>query len=248
MTVFGLIGQTLSHSFSKSYFEKKFGDLGLGDHEYRNFELANIHGFPAILKADPDLKGLNVTYPYKEAVIEYLDELSPEAAEIGAVNCVAIAAGKTKGYNTDVYGFAQSIRPFLDRHHERALILGTGGAAKAVSFVLGTFGLELFFVTSDPNKKKERSFLYGEVNRRMMEACKLVVNCTPLGMFPDVDRYPEIPYQYFTPEHLAYDLIYNPEETLFMQKAKEAGASTVNGLSMLQLQAEKSWQIWQEHK
>lgn len=245
MHLYGLIGQTLAHSFSKFYFEKRFIEQGIFDAEYLNFELATIRGFPALLQAEPQLRGLNVTYPYKEAVIEYLGALSPEATEVGAVNCIAIREGKTTGYNTDVYGFSQSIKPFLDRHHERALILGTGGGAKAVAYVLSKMGIDLFYATSDPAKKGKNVYLYREINANVMNACKLVVNCTPLGMFPQADRYPELPYPGFTPEHLAYDLIYNPEETIFLKNAKAGGAATVNGLSMLHLQAERSWNIWQ---
>lgn len=246
MHVFGLIGRNLSHSFSRSFFEKKFSELGLHDHVYRNFELASISGLPGLLKADPTVKGLNVTFPYKVAVMEFLDELSPEAAEAGAVNCIKVYNGKTIGHNTDVYGFSQSIKPFLDRHHENALILGTGGASKAVSFALKKFGIQQFFVTSDPGKKNGNTYLYPDVNDRMLASCKLVINCTPLGMYPQVDQCPELPYHCFSGEHLAYDLVYNPPETLFLKMAAASGAAAVNGLSMLHLQAEKSWQIWQD--
>jgi shikimate dehydrogenase len=247
MSQYGLLGRSLSHSFSKNYFGKKFEDLLFSGNTYSNFELDHIEGFPALLKAEPGLVGLNVTYPYKEAVIEYLNDLSPEAKEIGAVNCIKISKGKTTGHNTDTYGFSQSIKPFLDHHHERALLLGTGGGSKAVAFVLGKMGVEIFYATSDPEKRKEgKVFLYEELNGHMMNACKLIVNCTPVGMYPDVDKFPSLPYSFFGPQHLAYDLIYNPEETVFLSKAKEAGAQTLNGMSMLKLQAEKSWEIWNE--
>jgi shikimate dehydrogenase len=242
--VFGLLGASLSHSYSESYFRKKFKELGLNDHLYLNFELANLHGFKQLISDEAELVGLNVTFPYKEAIIKYLDDLSSEAEEIGAVNCISIKNGKTIGYNTDVYGFTQSIKPFLDRNHEKALVLGTGGGAKAVAYALGQFRIPVFFATSDPAKKNKNTFPYKSVNERMLASCKLVVNCTPLGMFPQVDKCPPLPYDAFTAEHLVYDLIYNPEETLFLQKARQAGASTVNGLSMLHLQAEKSWEIW----
>lgn len=243
MEVYGLLGRSLSHSFSKNYFEKKFRELNRTA-VYRNFELEHIEGFPALMAAENNLRGLNVTYPYKEAVIPYLDDLSPEAAEIAAVNCISVKNGRTTGYNTDVYGFLQSVKPFLDRNHERALVLGTGGAAKAVAFGLKKFNIPVFFVTSDAAKKKDNVFLYSEVNERFMSSCKLLINCTPLGMHPQEDRCPDLPYGHLTPEHLVYDLIYNPAETLFLKKAKAAGAVTVNGLSMLHLQAEKSWEIW----
>ncbi len=242
--LYGLLGRALSHSYSKEYFENKFRELKLHEHEYRNYELETIQGFATLIEAEPALRGLNVTYPYKEAVIDYLDALGSEAREIGAVNCIKIENGRTTGYNTDVYGFRQSIKPFLDRHHERALILGTGGGAKAVAHVLAQFGIGIIYVSSDPAKKGAGIILYNEVNEHVMNACKLVVNCTPLGMFPETDRFPDLPYQHFSPEHLAYDLVYNPEETKFMSKARAQGSAVVNGLSMLQLQAEKSWEIW----
>ena len=242
--LYGLIGASLAHSFSADFFRRKFSQLGLTDHEYRTFELATLHGFPQLIKDQPALRGLNVTFPYKEAIIEYLDELSEEAAEIGAVNCIRISQGRTKGFNTDVYGFMQSIKPFLDRNHERALLLGTGGAAKAVSYGLKKLGIAVFHATSAPQKAADRIMLYENINENVIRSCKLIVNCTPLGMFPATDQLPNLPYQHFTSEHLAYDLIYNPAETLFLKKAREAGAVTVNGLSMLHLQAEKSWEIW----
>lgn len=244
MINFGLIGISLSHSFSKTYFEKKFTEQGLKDYAYLNFELQNIEEIKTVFKTD-SLKGLNVTNPYKEEVIPFLDELSVEAKEIGAVNCIKIENGKTKGFNTDAYGFGQSIKPFLDTTHEKALILGTGGASKAVAYSLKKTGVEVFHATTS-GKQKANTFFYNEINERMMEAFKLVINTTPLGLFPDVNESPALPYHLFTDKHLAYDLIYNPEQTLFLKRAKEKGAITINGLSMLHLQAEKSWEIWTE--
>lgn len=242
---FGLIGQTLTHSFSKTYFEKKFRALQLSDHHYSNFELERIDDLKTLLASEPNLKGLNVTIPYKQQVIPFLDELSAEAKEIGAVNCISISGKKLTGHNTDVYGFSQSIKPFLDVNHQRALILGTGGASRAVAYALRRTGVDVYFVTTSA-KKNENTFFYSEVNEVVMNAFKLVVNTTPLGMFPQTQEAPAIPYELFTPLHLAYDLVYNPEETLFLKRAKESGAVTVNGLSMLQLQAEKSWEIWNQ--
>jgi shikimate dehydrogenase len=244
MINFGLIGISLSHSFSKTYFEKKFTEQGLKDHAYLNFELQNIEEIKTVFKTD-NLKGLNVTNPYKEEVVPFLDELSLEAKEIGAVNCIKIENGKTKGFNTDAYGFGQSIKPFLDTTHEKALILGTGGASKAVAYSLKKTGVEVFHATTS-DKQKANTFFYNEINERMMEAFKLVINTTPLGLFPNVNESPALPYHLFTDKHLAYDLIYNPEQTLFLKQAKEKGALTINGLSMLHLQAEKSWEIWKE--
>lgn len=244
---FGLIGKTLSHSFSKSYFEKKFRDLGLSGYSYVNFEIPSVSDFPKILPEHSGLAGLNVTIPYKETIIPFLDDLSQEAKEIGAVNCVKIQNGKKTGYNTDAYGFGQSIKPFLDTNHERALILGTGGASKAVAYALKKVGVEVYFVTSSNTKEKPNSFFYSELNEFVMNAFKLVVNTTPLGTSPKEKESPDLPYQFFGENHLAYDLIYNPEETEFLRKAKGAGALTINGLSMLHLQAEKSWEIWQNN-
>jgi len=242
MINFGLIGKSLSHSFSRSYFEKKFIENELNDHFYKNFELETIEQFSNVLKTQ-NLKGLNVTNPYKESIIPFLDELSIEAKEIGAVNCINIVNGKTIGYNTDAYGFGQSIKPFLDTTHGRALILGTGGASKAVAYALKKIGVEVFFTTSS-NKKNTNTFFYDEINEGMMSAFKLIINTTPLGLYPNINEAPALPYHLFTDKHLAYDLIYNPEQTLFLKQAKEKGAVTINGLSMLHLQAQKSWEIW----
>ncbi len=244
MTVFGLIGKSLGYSFSKSYFEKKFKDLNLQNHQYLNFEIPEISHLKALLKEHPNLKGFNVTIPYKEQIISFMDVLDKEAQEIGAVNCVACRDGKLFGYNTDVYGFSQSIKPFLDTNHERALVLGTGGASKAVAYALKKVGVEVYFVTSSRQKKEPNYFFYEEINEVVMNAFKLVVNTTPLGTSPNVNEFPPLPYASFTPKHLAYDLIYNPAETSFLSKAKASGAVIQNGLSMLQLQAEKSWEIW----
>lgn len=239
---FGLIGKSLAHSFSKSFFENKFSEKNLKDYYYQNFEIEKIEEIKTVLNTD-NFFGFNVTNPYKESIIQFLDELSPEATTIGAVNCVKIINNKKIGFNTDAYGFGQSIKPFLDTSHERALILGTGGASKAVAFSLKNIGVELFFV-SRSEKKNTKTFFYNELNERVMDAFKLIINTTPLGLYPNINRAPPLPYHLFTSNHMAYDLIYNPEQTLFLKQAKEKGAVTINGLSMLQLQAEKSWEIW----
>lgn len=242
----GLLGKKLTHSFSKKYFEEKFSKLNLNGHTYHNFELDSIQDFPKLLSANIMLSGLNVTVPYKESVIPFLNELSEEAKEIGAVNCITIINGKTKGYNTDYYGFGTSIKPFLEPQHNRALILGTGGSAKAVAYALSKIGVEHHFVTSSTDKKSPNTFFYSELNPIILKQFLLIINCTPLGMIPNENECPAIPYDYITSNHLAYDLIYNPEETLFLSKCKNKGAVTINGLSMLQLQAEKSWEIWNQ--
>lgn len=244
MVNFGLIGKSLAHSFSKKYFEKKFSELGLENNFYHLIELETIQDFKKNISKIENLKGLNVTIPYKESIIPFLDELSPEATEIGAVNCINFIDGKLIGYNTDVYGFSQSVKPFLDTNHQRALILGTGGASKAVAFALKKVGVDVYFVTSSKEKKTENTFFYSEINKLVMNAFKLIVNTTPVGTFPNIEECLPVPYQSLTKQHLAFDLIYNPEQTLFLKKAKERESITVNGMSMLQLQAEKSWEIW----
>ncbi len=249
---YGLIGKSLTHSFSKSYFEKKFSELGLNDHIYLNFELKEISELKELLHHHPELRGFNVTIPFKETVMDFLDELSEEAKAIGAVNCVKVLtseSGQTKhagkqliGYNTDVFGFASSIKPFLEPHHGRALILGTGGSSKAVAYALKRIGVEVFYASS--SKTGNNVFTYAQLNEQMLNAFKLIVNTTPLGMFPSAEEVPKIPYQFISAQHLCYDLIYNPEETLFLKKCREKGSVTLNGFDMLKLQAEKSWEIW----
>jgi shikimate dehydrogenase len=240
----GLIGKSLSHSFSKPYFEEKFLQLNLTQCAYSNFELENISDFTKLLTENSLLNGLNITNPYKEAVIPFLNDLSDEAKEIQAVNCIKINAGKLVGYNTDYYGFSQSIKPFLEPKHNKALILGTGGASKAVAYALKKIGVEVYFVTSSQIKKSINTFFYTELNNHIFNAFGLIVNTTPLGLYPNINEAPNIPYELITPNHLCYDLIYNPTETLFLKQAKQQGALIVNGLSMLKLQAEKAWEIW----
>jgi shikimate dehydrogenase len=242
MTNYALIGKSLAHSFSKSYFENKFDDLGLAHARYHNVELENINAIKSVLSTIENLRGFNVTIPFKQSIIPHLDELTNEAAEIKAVNCVSIVDGKWIGHNTDVYGFAQSIKPFLDANHERALILGTGGASSAVAFALKKIGVDVFFVSRNPTN--QNTLNYTDINEQVMGAFKCVVNTTPVGMFPDESKCPDLPYHFFTEKHLAYDLIYNPAQTLFLKRALSQGSIVVNGLSMLQLQAEKSWEIW----
>lgn len=242
----GLIGKSLSHSFSKSYLEEKFIKENKSDFLYSNFDLENLDTFPELILKH-HLSGLNVTKPYKESIIPFLNELDVTAKEIGAVNCIKITWENNtpflKGYNTDYYGFAQSIKPFLEPIHQKALILGTGGASKAIAYALKNVGIDVYYVTSS-EKKAANYFHYSELNQYVLNAFKLIVNCTPLGMYPKTTVCPDIPFQYLTPEHLLYDLIYNPEETLFLQKGKAQGAVTINGLNMLKLQADKAWEIW----
>jgi shikimate dehydrogenase len=241
MKRFGLIGKQLSHSFSPAFFADFFQKQGIDAH-YTAFELQEISDFPELIK-DPIFGGLNVTIPFKTEIIPFLDELDPLASEIQAVNVIAFENGKTKGYNTDVFGFQQSIKPFLTFHHERALIFGTGGASKAVAYVFKSLGIDVIFV-SQTESNESNHFTYADVNEYMIAACKVIINCTPLGMSPNVDSAPEMPYEALSEEHLLIDLIYNPEETLFMKRGRAHGATAMNGLSMLQHQALKSWEIW----
>jgi shikimate dehydrogenase len=244
MKQLGLIGKKVTHSFSKVYFEDKFGKLGISDYSYDLFPMHDIRLFPELLQQTPNLVGLNVTIPYKEQVIPYLTDLDVTAKETGAVNCIKISSPTERiGFNTDAFGFQQSIKPFLEPQHDKALILGTGGAAKAVAFVLRTIGVECWFVSRNQSGKENR-FTYDQVTNAMMDHFKLIVNTTPMGMFPDIHSCPPIPFQTIGPQHLLYDLIYNPEETEFIKRAKQQGAVAVNGLSMLYHQADKAWEIW----
>lgn len=239
---YGLIGYPLSHSFSKKYFTEKFVKENITDCEFNAFAIEKIDLLPQLIKDNPTLKGLSVTIPYKESVIPFLGELDVTAKKIGAVNCIKITDGKLIGYNTDAFGFKQSIKPFLESHHERALIIGTGGASKAVEYVLKEIGLSCHFVTR--TKTSENQFTYDELNENMINAFKLIVNASPVGMFPNVDNAPKIPYEFISSAHLLYDLVYNPAETEFLKRGKAKGAATVNGLSMLHQQAEEAWRIW----
>jgi shikimate dehydrogenase len=239
MRKYGLVGKKLDHSFSKSFFTEYFEKHEI-DASYENIEvptIASLLDFPGL----ETFSGFNVTIPYKTAIIPLLHGLSPEAEAIGAVNTVKIAGGKMTGYNTDAFGFQQSIKPFLTNLHERALILGTGGASKAVEYVLHQIGLDVLFVSRDPQANE---FSYGDINENMVNACKLIVNCTPVGTFPDVTAKPDFPTQFLTPQHLVADLIYNPAKTQLLQEAEARGADILNGHSMLKEQAMKAWEIW----
>ena len=243
MRLFGLIGHPLTHSFSAGYFANKFNDLKITDCEYRNFDIPDIQLFNDIIEAHPELEGLNVTIPYKESIIPFLDSIDQEAKLIGAVNCVCIdAEGNKIGYNTDAYGFYHSIKPFLENKYERALILGTGGASKAVAYVLKKLGIRVFFASRNPTESYHIS--YKEINAENIMMFPLIVNTTPLGTFPNVEAFPELPYESLTSNHFLYDLTYNPEESEFLKRGKMQGALTANGKLMLQLQAERSWQLW----
>ena len=244
--LYGLIGYPLSHSFSKRYFNEKFRREGLEDYHYELFPLEKIEALPALLKAHPGLRGLNVTIPYKQQVMSYLDKLEEGAASVGAVNTIKIREGRLTGYNTDVYGFERSLRQFLEDNEAaiaglQALVLGTGGASKAVAFVLQKMGIQFQLVSRN---NKPGTLTYQKLNETLMQNHRLIINTTPLGMLPKVETYPEIPFQYIGPQHLLYDLVYNPEKTAFMARGSQQGAAVHNGLAMLHLQAEKAWEIW----
>lgn len=244
MDKYGLIGYPLVHSFSISYFNEKFENEGI-DAVYSNFEIPSIENLMEVLNLNPELKGLNVTIPYKEQVIEYLDAISPEAKEIGAVNVIRVSHKgnkvQLKGFNSDVIGFTQSIEPILEPCHKKALILGTGGASKAINFGLKSLGLETLFVS---RSKRPNAITYEEITADTIKEYNVIVNCTPCGMYPHTDECPLLPYEAMDRRTLLYDLIYNPDETLFLKKGKAQGATIKNGLEMLLLQAFASWKFW----
>ncbi len=240
MNRFGLLGRNISYSFSQGYFTQKFKDLGLEGHSYENFDLQKIEELKNVLAQD-HLRGLNVTIPYKQEVIPYLDELDPKAEKIGAVNTIQFSKRGLKGFNTDAYGFKKSLEPFLKPHHTHALILGTGGASKAVRFVLDELGIANTYVS---RSKKDGQYTYEELDKDIIEKNTLIINCTPLGTYPNIEDKPALPYQYLGPRHLLYDLIYNPEKTSFLAYGEAKGATISNGLKMLEQQAEKAWEIW----
>lgn len=248
MIQLGLLGKKLSHSFSKNYFEQKFKKEELVGYSYTLFELDHIEELPELLEKHPDLIGFNVTIPFKTAIIPFLNELDEKAQAVGAVNTVCIERKEgilfLKGYNTDIEGFANSIKPFLKNTHERALILGTGGASKAVEFVLNNLGIETLIVSRNP---QHNQLNYSEINKYVIKYHNLIINCTPLGMYPNISSYPNIPYEFLTESHTLLDLVYNPEITEFLKRGKKEQATTLNGSSMLYNQADKAWEIWKSY-
>lgn len=240
--MYGIIGYPLLQTFSPGYFNKKFEAQGIPD-TYLKFPLDKIEDLKQVLKEHPDLKGMNVTIPYKQEVIALLDELDDTARQIGAVNTIAILNGKLKGYNTDTIGFLNSLKPLLKPQHTKALILGTGGASKAVAYALEKLNISYRLVSRDI---KGVHLSYDDLNEAIMEEHKLIINTTPLGMVPNENLCPDIPHTFISAAHLLYDLIYYPEETLFLRKGKESGAQVKNGYEMLIGQAEAAWEIWQQ--
>lgn len=247
MIKLGLIGFPLGHSFSKSYYLKKFKEENITNIAYDLYEIEDINLFKDLYVNNPDLRGCNVTIPHKVAILPFLDELSDEVKAIGATNCITIShtegelAPKLRGYNTDIYGFQASLTPLLKAHHKRALVLGTGGASKAILYVLKQLEIPYLIVS---RTKEKGDLTYEELTPRIIQENTVIINCTPLGTFPNTAQYPQLPYDALTADHLLYDLIYNPEETLFLKNGKERGAHIKNGYEMLILQAEKNWEIW----
>lgn len=247
MKTFGLIGHRLGYSFSRNFFTEKFVTENLSEHEYVNFELDSIEEFPGIFEQGKEICGLNCTIPYKQQIMQFLDEIDEEAAQIGAVNTVKITYPEgqrhLKGFNTDCYGFENSLRPMLEKKHKKALILGTGGASKAIKYILEKLNIE-YLSASIEDQLFEKEIRYAEITEELLKEYLIIIHATPIGTFPNVDNCPDIPYQSLTPNHILFDLVYNPEETLFLKKGKVQGAKTKNGLEMLHLQAIRSWEIW----
>jgi shikimate dehydrogenase len=241
MRVFGLIGYPLGHSFSKKYFADKFEREGITGNVYELYPLEQIGEIEELLNSNPHLAGLNVTIPYKEQVIAYLDSMSLVVEEIGACNCIHIQDGRLMGHNTDVIGFSRSLLPKLKPHHKQALILGTGGSSKAVAYTLKELNIPFLQVSRNPS---EGMIGYEEINQSMLEAHTLLINTTPVGMYPDIEKAPAIPYQFIGADHYLFDLVYNPERTRFLQEGALRGATVENGSDMLVIQAEASWEIW----
>lgn len=257
MKKFGLIGYPLGHSFSKKYFTEKFEKEGIEDCVYELYPIENVSDVQELLKSNPELCGLNVTIPHKIGVMYYLDKITPEAKAIDAVNCIKVINQKPvesfftgefsatkirlEGHNTDAYAFEASLKPLLKKHHNKALVLGTGGGSRAVSYVLDKLGINFKIVSRRSTRKQ---IGYSEINQAIMREYTIIINTTPLGTFPDVSSFPEIPYNLITSRHLLYDLVYNPAETEFMKRGREQGSVVKNGEEMLHLQAEKAWEIW----
>lgn len=247
MRNYGLIGKDISYSFSEKYFSEKFEKDNITDANYQNFDIADIKNFKEQVMSTKGLAGLNVTIPYKETIIPYLDSLDKKAKQIGAVNTIKITKkGTLKGYNTDCYGFKKSLKPHLKKHHQKALILGTGGASKAIAFVLDQLKINYSFVSRQASKNE--TYTYNSLTNEIINNHQIIINCAPVGTFPDVNQAPNLPYSGMSSKHILFDLIYNPSQTLFLKHGKQQGATVINGYDMLVFQAEKAWQIWNKIK
>jgi shikimate dehydrogenase len=245
MKTYGIIGFPLTHSFSQQYFTEKIGREGIAGSVFHSFPLASIDEFPGLLSANPSLKGLAVTIPYKEQVLKYVTRQSAEVEQIGATNCIKINGDELTAYNTDITGFEKSFVKKLKPHHTKALVLGTGGASKAVQYVLNRLGVE-FLVVSRNKSETEKFIQYSRISAETINEFSIIINTTPLGMSPAEDDCPDIPYSFLTPNHYLFDLVYKPLKTLFLQKGEEQGATVENGFEMLIIQAEENWRIWNE--
>ena len=241
MGTYGLIGKNIDYSFSKRFFKKKFENENL-NHNYVNFDIKEIDELPLILSKTKDLLGLNVTVPYKETIIPFLDKLHSDVQKIGAVNTIKIKNGNLIGYNTDHYGFSKSIIPYINKKHRSALIIGTGGASKAIYFALNKLNIKAKFISREP--KNIQYLSYSDLTSNIIKENLIIINCSPVGTYPNIDEYPLIPYEFLNNKHLLFDLIYNPNQTTFLKKGSKMNAKTISGLEMLKIQAEKSWEIW----
>jgi shikimate dehydrogenase len=241
MKRFGLIGKTLKHSFSQNYFSKKFARESISDCSYENFELSSINAFPALLSTHKDLHGLNITIPYKEEILPFLHKKNKIVEKVGACNCIKIVGGELQGYNTDAIAFQTSLQKKLQPQHQCALILGSGGASKAVQYALKELNIDFVIVSRN---KKTNQLGYEDVGEEVIRKHQIIINTTPLGMYPNIDEDPPIPYEAVSSQHLLYDLTYNPEKTRFLRQGEEKGAAILNGYEMLVAQAEESWRIW----
>ena len=242
MREFGIIGKTLVHSFSKKYFEEKFKKEGITNCVFNQYSLKRIEEIKGLIINNPNIEGFSVTMPYKEAIIPYLDEMDDIVKEIGACNCVKVKHGKLIGYNTDVIGFLESFLTMYEVHYFNAIILGNGGASKAVKYALEQLSIDSTFIARNPKNKDD--IQWNTLSKEHFKEANIVINTTPLGTFPNIEEFPDIPYSEFNEHILAFDLIYNPEETIFLKNAKEKGAKTINGFEMLEIQADNAWEIW----
>lgn len=241
MRKFGLVGKNISYSFSEGFFSEKFNEENI-DASYRNFDLDSITDLKEVLEKNPEVEGLNVTIPYKEAILPFLDDIDPDAENIKAVNTIKVSeGGRLKGYNTDFIGFAESLKPHLQEHHKKALILGTGGASKAINYALDKMGIEAAFVSRTAD---EHMYSYEELDELVLREYQLIINCTPIGTYPNVSDCPDVPIGAINSQHLVFDLIYNPPVTRLMELSKVRGATVLNGLKMLEIQADEAWKIW----